>query len=223
MQITRIQDLESLLPRNRCYVAGSNSSEEDVRVKFTASRPTHENLYGIYLSSPDEAWSAIWRAVVIVEVLGEHRIEYFPPSPKEGDLVGGIGISGYLATGNISLASPAYLYFYDFDPKSVEGLTTVDLSQWCPNGKHKSLEGLGFAKRTIDGKTVFSVAYDRPMLIRIDQWQCVAVNIALRPVVKAVLMPDFVSELSHKVLDLRQGVQLTVTPSKADPTSRPAA
>lgn len=222
MQIARIQDLDSLLPRNRCYVAGCNFHKEDLRASFVAARPTHENLYGIYLSKPEGAWSAIWRAVLVPEALGERRIEYFPPDAKQGDLVGRIGIRSPIEE-KISLASPAYLYFYDFDPKGVDGLTMVDLSQWCPNGKHKSLEGLGFVRRERDGRIVLTVDYDHPMLVKVDEWQYVAVNLDLRPTVLAELTTSFVEELSRRVINLTQGPALSPNQSDDVVNSRPAA
>lgn len=197
MQIASIHDLKHLLPASNYLVSGQNYQSDDLRPVDVTS-PDHMSLHGIYLTRPENVGYAIWSAAINKRILAQSDIEYHPPQ-AEDDLVGRADVYSTAVEETELLLKRAFLYFFDLTPD----LSIVDIAQWSPVGKYKALRSLGFELREIerDGSLVKVFALNRALslLIRVNEWQLVAINLPMVPVFVAELLPSFMAELSERV------------------------
>ncbi len=220
MQIASIHDLKHLLPATDYLVSGQNYQSDDLRPIVDES-PNHTSLYGVYLTKPEDVGYAIWSAAIDRRVLARPDLEYHPPQ-GEDDLVGRVEVHSTIVEETELLMKWAFLYF--FDP--IPDLSIVDIAQWSPVGKYKALRSLGFELSEIerDGRLVkvFALNRELSLLIRVNGWQLVVINLPMVPVLVAELLPSFMAELRERINILSYQPRSAFDPTPVMSPSTPA-
>ncbi|MHB8830744.1 MAG: hypothetical protein ACYC44_01350 [Patescibacteria group bacterium] len=221
MQIASIHDLKHLLPANDYLVSGQNYQSDDLRPVDVTS-PDHMSLHGIYLTRPENIGHAVWSAAIDRRTLARPDLEYHSPQAKD-DLVGCADVYSTVAEEAELLLERAFLYFLD----PIPDLSIVDIAQWSPIGKYKALRSLGFELSEIEhnGRLVKVFALNRALslLIRVNEWQLVAINLPMVPVIVAELLPSFMAELRERINILSSQPESFANQNPAMSPSTPAA
>jgi len=204
--LATVHDLNCALRDNSYWARGTNYPVEHLPATGATSRWEHENIYGIYMTVPNQSWMALWMGATKRRQVRKRHLWYVRPDTKANDYIGKIRIyePNEIPDENIFCKEHgAYLYLVN--PERFKDCEKLDLKGTDNSEKIKRLSSHGFlAKKVWCTDSVLKTNYyhknhGKPgsCVVEADDWQIALVNVPrVMPDVELFITPDVVNELA---------------------------